>query len=147
MFLGAEITRLVNGISINQERYIENMMREYNVSRVPLREAPIFTIEDVFVTEQDEELAEEPYCRVIGRAQYCANASRPDVLFYANLLARFASRPRRKHKECLKLILRYLCRTSDYSLPCKQGQLTRKHTFLVLANQNAIPALIFIRPN
>ncbi|XP_059315934.1 secreted RxLR effector protein 161-like [Lycium ferocissimum] len=47
---------------------------------------------------------------------YLANATRPDIAFSVNLLARYSSSPTRRHWNGVKHILRYLKGTSDMGL-------------------------------
>ena len=68
--------------------------------------------------EEDEELLgpEIPYLNAIGALMYLANATRPDIAFSVNLLARYSSSPTRRHWNGIKHILRYLKGTLDMSL-------------------------------
>jgi hypothetical protein len=47
---------------------------------------------------------------------YLANCTRPDIAFAVNLLARFSSRPTKRHWKGIKHIFRYLRGTSDLGL-------------------------------
>ncbi|XP_059285110.1 secreted RxLR effector protein 161-like [Lycium ferocissimum] len=59
---------------------------------------------------------EVPYLSAIGALMYLANATRPDIAFSVNLLARYSSSPTRRHWNGVKHILRYLKGTSDMGL-------------------------------
>ena len=67
--------------------------------------------------ENEEPLGPEvPYLSAIGALMYLANATRSDIAFYVNLLARYSSSPTRRHWKEIKHILRYLRGTSEMSL-------------------------------
>ncbi|XP_059277610.1 secreted RxLR effector protein 161-like [Lycium ferocissimum] len=68
--------------------------------------------------EENEELLgpEVPYLSAIGALMYLANATRHDIAFSVNLLARYSSSPTRRHWNGIKHILRYLKGTSDMGL-------------------------------
>ena len=67
--------------------------------------------------ENGEPLGPEvPYITAIGALMYLANATRPDIAFSVNLLARYSSSPTRRHWNGVKHILRYLRGTSDMGL-------------------------------
>ncbi|PHT98288.1 Aluminum-activated malate transporter 8 [Capsicum chinense] len=68
--------------------------------------------------EEGEEILdpEVPYLSAIGVLMYLANATRPDIAFSVNLLARYSSSPTQRHWNGIKHILRYLKGTIDMSL-------------------------------
>ena len=56
--------------------------------------------------ENGEPLGPEvPYITAIGALMYLANATRPDITFSVNLLARYSSSPTRRHWNGVKHIL------------------------------------------
>ncbi|XP_070015812.1 secreted RxLR effector protein 161-like [Nicotiana sylvestris] len=65
--------------------------------------------------EEDEKLLgpKVPYLSAIGALMYFANATRPDITFSVNLLARYSSSPTRRYWNRIKHILRYLKGTLD----------------------------------
>ncbi|XP_070035628.1 secreted RxLR effector protein 161-like [Nicotiana tomentosiformis] len=68
--------------------------------------------------EEDKELLdpEVPYLSAIGALMYLANATRSDIAFSVNLLARYNYSPTRRHWNGTKHILRYLKGTLDMGL-------------------------------
>ncbi|XP_049382691.1 secreted RxLR effector protein 161-like [Solanum stenotomum] len=67
--------------------------------------------------ESEEPLGPEvPYLSAIGALMYLVNATRPDIAFSVNLLARYSSSPTRRHWNEVKHILRYLKGTSEMDL-------------------------------
>ncbi|XP_047258114.1 secreted RxLR effector protein 161-like [Capsicum annuum] len=57
-----------------------------------------------------------PHLSAIGALLYLANATRPDIAFSVNLLARYSSSSTRRHWNRVKHILRYLKGTIDMGL-------------------------------
>ncbi|CAN4091691.1 unnamed protein product [Withania somnifera] len=76
--------------------------------------------------EENEELLgpEVPYLSAIGALMYLANATRSDIAFYVNLLARYSFYPTRRHWNGVKHVLRYLKGTIDMSLFYSNGYCT-----------------------
>ena len=68
--------------------------------------------------EKDEKLLgpEVPDLSAIGALMYLANCTRPDIVFFVNLLARYSSAPTQRHWNGIKHILCYLRRTTDMGL-------------------------------
>ena len=68
--------------------------------------------------EKDEKLLgpEVPDLSAIGALMYLANCTRPDIVFFVNLLARYSSAPTQRHCNGIKHILRYHRGTINMSL-------------------------------
>ena len=68
--------------------------------------------------EPDKEILgpEVPYLNSIGCLMYLAQCTRPDIAFAVNLLARYSSKPIRKHWNGIKHIFRYLKGAIDLRL-------------------------------
>ena len=67
--------------------------------------------------ENGEPLGPEvPYLSAIGALMYLANATRPDIAFSVNLLARYGSSLTRRLWNRVRHILRYLRGNSDMSM-------------------------------
>ena len=72
------------------------LVRSLEVSKDPFRPQE----------ENEEPLGPEvPYLNAIGALMYLANATRPDIAFSVNLLARYSSSPTRRHWNGVKHIL------------------------------------------
>ncbi|PHT36919.1 Aluminum-activated malate transporter 8 [Capsicum baccatum] len=83
------------------------VVRLLEVSKNPFR--PMEEGEEIF----DPEV---PYLSAIGVLMYLANATRPDIAFSVNLLARYSSSLTERHWNGIKHILRYLKGTIDMGL-------------------------------
>lgn len=65
---------------------------------------------------KNEKETDQPFRELIGRLQYLALISRPDIFVAVNLLSSFQDKPSDEHYGCLKRILRYLQGTKDLRL-------------------------------
>ena len=71
----------------------------------------------VFAKKYEELLGPEvPYLDAISTLMYFVNCTRPNIVFFVNLLARSNSAPTRRHWNGIKHILCYLRRTTDMGL-------------------------------
>ncbi|CAN4123323.1 unnamed protein product [Withania somnifera] len=127
--LGTQIEHLANGIFIHQSAYTEKILKRFYMDKThPLSTPMVVQSLDVNKDpfrpqEENEELLghEVPYLGAIGALMYLANATRPDIAFYVNLLARYSSSPTRRHWKEVKHVLRYLKGTIDMGLFYSNG--------------------------
>ena len=61
------------------------------------------------------------YQAITGAVMYLAQATRYDILYAVNQLARAMSKPAKAHMETAKHLLRYLAGSADLSIIYKQG--------------------------
>jgi hypothetical protein len=59
------------------------------------------------------------YRSVIGKLNYLAQCTRPDIVYAVHQCARFSSNPRQEHTDAVEYIARYLKGTSDLGLHFK----------------------------
>jgi len=74
---------------------------------------------DSFRSQEEKEKLLDPevsYLSVFGALIFLANATKFDITFPVNLLARYSSSPTRRHWNGVKHILRYLKGTIDLGL-------------------------------
>ena len=122
--LGLQIEHFAKGIFIHQSAYTEKVLNRFYMDNAHPLSTPMIVhslevSKDPFrPQEENEELLgpEVPYLSAIGALMYLANATRPDIAFSVNLLARYSSSPTRRHWNGIKHILRYLKGTSDMGL-------------------------------
>ncbi|CAN4114139.1 unnamed protein product [Withania somnifera] len=127
--LGPQIEHLANGIFIHQSAYTEKILKRFYMDKAhPLSTPMVVQSLDVNKNpfrpqEENEELLgpEVPYLGAIGALMYLANATRPDIAFYVNLLARYSSSPTRRHWNGVKHVLGYLKGIIDMSLFYSNG--------------------------
>jgi hypothetical protein len=53
------------------------------------------------------------YCSVIGKLNYLAQTTRPDIVYATHQLAKYSSDPREPHREAVLYLICYLKKTQD----------------------------------
>ncbi|XP_070046289.1 secreted RxLR effector protein 161-like [Nicotiana tomentosiformis] len=122
--LGLQIEHLADKIFIHQSAYIERVLKRFYMDKAHPLSTPM-VIRSLEVNKvlfrppkEDEELLgpEIPYLSAIGALMYLGNATRPDIIFFVNLLARYNYSPTHRHLNGIKHILQYLKKTLDMGL-------------------------------
>jgi len=118
-------------VEITQERYIEEMLQDFEMQDCNPRFQPLpLKLSYGIVDEkQDEEDTEElkqwrkkiPYSRLAGALLHLARYSRPDIQFAASYLARYSSNFNKQQWFEAKEILRYLKATKSTRLRFRRG--------------------------
>jgi hypothetical protein len=124
-FLGLEINRDENGISLSQETYIDTMIKRFGMEDSRNVSNPL----DPNVRLENDECEDNPadrmlYLSLIGSLMYAALGSRPDISFAVRSLSRYNSAPLATHLTAAKRVLRYLKSTSAFRLhfpACSKG--------------------------
>ena len=123
-FLGIHITRDRSNrtLSLSQRQYCEDMLKEFNMSDcrpvgTPMAAGLRLTVDMAPQTPDDiAQMKGLPYGRAVGKLNYLALATRPDISFSVSTLARFSSNPGPAHWQAVKHLLRYIKGTMDYKL-------------------------------
>ncbi|CAH0550178.1 unnamed protein product [Brassicogethes aeneus] len=132
-FLGMTIERNKdeNYMKLHQENYIESVLEKFNMNESKPQSTPMVTtqvtkqnkrrkIEEQNLRDnaQNEEstICKAPYREAIGSLMYLANATRPDIAFAVNYLARKQLEPTEDDWTSVKRIFRYLRGTSNFGL-------------------------------
>ncbi|GJZ48368.1 retrovirus-related pol polyprotein from transposon TNT 1-94 [Tanacetum coccineum] len=103
------------GIFINQSNYAIEIIKKYGMQSSDPIDTPM-----VEKSKLDEDLQGKPvdpthYHGMIGSLMYLTS-SRPDLVFVVCMCARYQAKPTEKHLHAVKLIFRYLKRSSDMGL-------------------------------
>lgn len=121
--LGLHIHRnLNNGIlSIDQQKYIQDMLQKYGMSNCKTVKTPIDPKTKFVVNENVNSISDVyPYQEIVGCLLYLSQGTRPDISYAVNTLSRFNANPEMQHWVTLKRIFRYLKFTQDYMLTYKK---------------------------
>ncbi|KXJ71784.1 hypothetical protein RP20_CCG019713 [Aedes albopictus] len=120
--LGIRITRAKGSVSLDQEAYIDSMLRRFNMQDAKTVSTPMNTAEKLSkemspnTPEETERMKNIPYQEAVGCLMYLAQCTRPDILFTVNLLSRFNCCYGPKHWEAVKHLFRYLKGTKTIRL-------------------------------
>lgn len=106
-FLGIEVARSKQGISLSQRKYVLDLLTETGMLACKPVETPI---------EMNHKLGEHPdqvptdkgrYQRLVGRLIYLSH-TRPDIAYAVSVVSRFMHAPSEEHMNAVYRILRYL---------------------------------------
>ena len=120
---GIEITRSDGGITISQQKYIENLLLREGMSEAN----PVATPLDLNVKltpnpDENEPNRSNSYAKLLGSIQFIANSTRPDISFAVNKLAAYTANSSLQHHSALKRILRYLAGTKTLGITYRRSQ-------------------------
>ena len=128
-FLGVTIERSKEKgtLKIHQSMYIENILQRFNMKDCKPQNTPMVTrqvsnrnkrskLEEKESNNQKSIKNGVPFREAIGSLMYLANATRPDIAFAVNYLARKQREPTEEDWIEVKRIFRYLRGTADKGL-------------------------------
>ena len=114
-FLGLQIKQLKEGTFINQEKYIRDLLKKFNLEDVKAKNTPMGSSIKLDMDEKGKSVDQTKYRGMIGSLLYLT-ASRPDIMYSVCLCARFQACPKESHLNVIKRIFRYLKDTIDIGL-------------------------------
>ncbi len=119
--LGISMSRTKEGIQLDQATYLRSILRELGEALTP-RSTP-------WNAREDEDDPGEPlntegarkYRRMLGRAMYAANCTRPDISFAVSNLSGSMQEPKSLHWRRLIRLFQYLAGTPTLGLQYRKG--------------------------
>ena len=116
-FLGMDVRHTENGLTLDQETYIDTMVRKYNLQDARRCYSPL----DPNVRLENGECEDHPankqvYQSLIGSLMYAALGTRPDISFAVAALSKYNSSPLTTHMTAAIRVLRYLKTTAHFRL-------------------------------
>ncbi|KMQ85293.1 retrovirus-related pol polyprotein from transposon tnt 1-94, partial [Lasius niger] len=122
--LGMRIKRDCNlgTISINQQTYIEQIIRRFNMQdsnpvRTPLdTNVKLSKDQEANTEEEKRKMSKVPYREALGSSMYVCQGIQPDIAHAISLLSQFSGNPGKIHWTALKRLFRYLKGTLNYKL-------------------------------
>ncbi|GKC81098.1 putative ribonuclease H-like domain-containing protein [Tanacetum coccineum] len=106
-FLGLQVQRKEDGIFINQDKYVDEILKKFNYTNVKSA-STLVDLENPLVKYGDaNDVDVYLYRSMIGSLMYLTT-SRPDIMFAVCAYARFQVTPKTSHLLAVKRIFRYL---------------------------------------
>ena len=120
-FLGMEVWKNVDGISIGQGKYAVEILKRFRMMDYKSMTTPMASSLKLLSDASLEVVDATMYHQIIGSLMYLTNM-RPDFCFAVNTLSQFLTDQRHVHLISAKHILQYLRGTLDYGLKYKDDQ-------------------------
>lgn len=114
--LGLRVNFNNNVITVDQEQYVENLLKRFNMLDCKTAETPM---EINLKLEKSQNSCcdnKYPYRQLVGSLMYLAVLTRPDIAYSVNYLSQFNNSYDETHWKHLKRILKYLKGTKNYGL-------------------------------
>lgn len=107
-YIGLEIDQEDEAITIRQEKYVEKILKEFEMTDCKPVKTP-----STAESKTSGETTNAPFKEAVGALMFLSNVSRPDISFATGKVARAASKPTNSDWMNVKRILRYLRGTTD----------------------------------
>jgi hypothetical protein len=130
-FLGFQIKQLQDGTFIIQTKYIQDILKKFGMKDAKPIKTPMGTNGHLDLNTGGKAIDQKLYRSMIGSLLYLC-ASRPDVMLYVCMCARFQVDPKEVHLRAVKRIMRYLVYTPKFELWYPRGS-----TFELIGYSNA----------
>ena len=119
--LGIEINITPDIISMNQQKFIEEILRRFKMSDCHSVSTPIDINQNLDNCKDSKLIDSKKYQEILGSIMYIMTKTRPDLAYAISVLSKYSKEPHEIHMTALKRILRYLKGTRDYALNYKKG--------------------------
>ncbi|GKD46147.1 putative ribonuclease H-like domain-containing protein [Tanacetum coccineum] len=106
-FLGLQVKQKEDGIFINQDKYVAEILKKFDFASVKTASTPIETRYPLVKDEEAINVDVHLYRSMIGSLMYLT-ASRPDIMFAVCVCSRFQVTPKTSHLNAMKRIFKYL---------------------------------------
>ncbi|GJU17724.1 retrovirus-related pol polyprotein from transposon TNT 1-94 [Tanacetum coccineum] len=106
-FLGLQVKQKKDGIFISQDKYVDEILKNFGFTEVKTASTPMKTQKHLLKDEDGEEVDVHMYRSMIGSLMYLTS-SRPDIMFAVCACARYQVNLKVSHLYAVKRIFRYL---------------------------------------
>ncbi|GJY27428.1 retrotransposon protein, putative, ty1-copia subclass [Tanacetum coccineum] len=114
-FLGLKISQSPRGIFLNKSKYALESLKKYGMETCVLVDTPMVEKSKLDKDPQGKAVDPTRCCRMIGTLMYLTS-SRPNLVFFVCICARYQEKPAKKHLHAVKRIFRYLRGTINMGL-------------------------------
>lgn len=117
-YLGVSIHMDGNKFTISQSAYIQQSLNVFGLQNCRTYTTPMISnfFDELMHNSNDEADDTVQYRNMIGRLQFLARRSRPDIMLAVNVLAQYSANPTKYHTKFVKRIFGYLKYTQDFAL-------------------------------
>jgi hypothetical protein len=119
-FLGLQIKILQEGTFICQTKYIQDILKKFGMKNAKPIKTPMRTNGRLDLDTGGKTVYQKVYRSMIGSLLYLW-ASRPDIMLFVCMCARFQANPKEVHLRAVKRIMRYLVYTPKFGLWYPKG--------------------------
>ncbi|XP_038889313.1 uncharacterized mitochondrial protein AtMg00810-like [Benincasa hispida] len=106
-FLGMEVARSKEGISVSKRKYTLDLLREIGMTRCKPTDTPVEVNNNLVESVDDIPVNKKRYQRLLGKLIYLSH-TRLDISYAISLVSQFIQSPYVRHMEAVTQILRYL---------------------------------------
>jgi hypothetical protein len=114
-FLGIEVDQSTKGIFDCQQKYAADILKRFRMEECNTAETPIPLATKLSKKNEGPIVDPTLYKILVGSLLYLT-ATRPDIMYAANLVSRFMESPKDSHWKMAKRILRYVVGTLNFVL-------------------------------
>nr|GEW52846.1 putative ribonuclease H-like domain-containing protein [Tanacetum cinerariifolium] len=105
-FLGLQVKQKEDGVFINQDKYVAEILKKFGLTKGKSASTPIDTEKPLLKDRDGEDVDVHIYRSMIGSLMYLTS-SRPDIMFAVCACVRFQVTPKVSHLHVVKRIFRY----------------------------------------
>ncbi|GKA34368.1 putative RNA-directed DNA polymerase [Tanacetum coccineum] len=106
-FLGIEVARSKQGISMSQRKYVLDLLAETGMLNCRPVDTPIETNHHLEIVPNQTPANRDRYQKLVGKLIYLSH-TRPDIAYAVSVVSRFMHAPSKRHMNAVYRILRYL---------------------------------------
>jgi hypothetical protein len=114
-FLGFQIKQLQEGTFLSQTKYIQDILKKFGMKNAKPIKTPMETNGHLDLDTGGKSVDQKVHRSMIGSLLYLC-ASRPNIMLFICMCARFQANPKEVHLRAMKRIMRYLVYTSKFGL-------------------------------
>lgn len=119
-FLGMEVARTKQGITVSQRKYVLDLLKETGMSGCKPVATPVEP-KGKYKPTKEKPVDKGMYQRLVGKLIYLSH-TRPDIAFAVSLVSQYMHNPSEEHLDAVYRILRYLKKTPGNGLLFKKNE-------------------------